>query len=84
MHNFTKAKNHAINELWDMNKRAIKSTDNLNFNRREDIPTHQKNAFKNFVSSISDDEIIIISLLLILSEDCRDIWLFLALVYILL
>lgn len=37
----------------------------------------------NFGLNLSSDDILILGLVLILSEDCNDIWLFLALLYIL-
>ncbi len=83
MHNFSKAKESAINEMRKMNKKAIHSERS---STRSNMPNQNKtikNAYGSFGTTISDDDILIIGLLLVLSEDCRDTWLFLALVYIL-
>ncbi len=83
MHNFTQAKNKAINELLHMQNRATQSQDNKESVKQKAHPINHKKRPKNFGLSITDDELIIIGLLLILSEDCHDIWLFLSLIYIL-
>ncbi len=73
MHNFSQAKQNAINQMLDMNKKA-----------RQNAPTALKNSIGGSLTSISNDTILILGLLLILSQDCSDMWLFLALVYLLL
>ena len=83
MHNFLSAKENAINEMREMNKKAIyhgpsyKKSNNQNQNKT------LKNVYGNFGTTMSDDDILILGLLLVLSQDCRDMWLFGALVYIL-
>lgn len=83
MHSFSRDKQRAIAEMLDMNKKAL---------NRERLPqqnathnTHKplKNLSDNSGLTISSDGMLIIGLILILSEDCRDMWLFLALMYIL-
>lgn len=83
MHNFSRDKQRAITEMLDMNKKAIKSN---TFSADKTAAEHKnppKNSFVKSGLSMSGDEILIIGLILILAEDCRDTWLFLALAYIL-
>lgn len=83
MHNFISLKENAINEMREMNKKAtykeplVAKTRQINQNKT--LKNHQKNFFAN----MSDDDILIIGLILVLYGDCRDTWLFLALAYIL-
>lgn len=83
MHNFSKAKINAINELNEMHKRASKNSTNTQQNRVKSTAYITNNTFKKFNLNLSDDDIVIIGLFLILSKDCNDIWLFLSLLYIL-
>ena len=83
MHNFLKAKTTAINELHEMQKRAVKSTDTSSQNTAK-IPINKNKNMSNFLSlPMSNDDIVILGLILILSKDCHDKWLFWALLYIL-
>lgn len=84
MHNFTARKNRAIDELKQMNQRAPKN--DVIF---KDIPPQTphlngKTGHANFNFLSSGDDLLIIGLIIILYEDCHDMWLFLALIYILL
>ena len=83
MHNFSSLKNRAINELWDMNKRATQNEPQKQQNTAQNTHNHIKNLSDSFRLSLSNDDIIIVGLVLILAEDCPDNWLFLALLYIL-
>ena len=83
MHSFQKAKTNAINELNEMKKRAC---ENGGVFGEEQLITPHKNekvSGKNLGVHLSSDDLIIIGLILILSKDCKDTWLFLALIYIL-
>ncbi len=79
MHNFSQAKQNAIEQLREMNKKADRTERNLKQN------THNppKKSPNNFVALSSNDDMLIIGLILILTGDCQDKWLFLALLYIL-
>ena len=81
MQNFSNLKNRAINEMLKMNEKASKTTDLKEDNqaKKEQIK-HKKTIFDIF---FSNDELLILALVLILSKDCNDYWLFLALLYIL-
>ena len=79
MHNFSNLKNNAINEMLEMNKRARKSAVIPPQNKTKSDKTHELKA--NF--SFSADELLVLGLVLILSKDCDDNLLFLALLYIL-
>lgn len=83
MHNFSKAKLSAINELHEMQKRACKNTDSKPQNTGLFSTNNDKSASQFFSLPISNDDLVIIGLILILSKDCRDKWLFLSLLYIL-
>lgn len=84
MHNFKAAKKRAIDQMYEMNKKACESNDFKDVERLNSTTNNGNNLLKNFNISVSDDELIVIGLLLILSKDCSDTWLFLALLYILL
>lgn len=84
MHNFAERKNRAIDELKKMNNQAANKN-----NFCHDIPMKTqrfsgKSQSFNFDFLTSNDDLLILGLILILYEDCQDIWLFLALIYILL
>ncbi len=79
MQNFSNLKNRAINEMLEMNERAAK-TEHFKDECRENA---NKITTKNKSNSFSNDEMLILALVLILSKDCSDYWLFLALLYIL-
>ena len=84
MHNFDTAKKQAIDKLYEMNKRATKTN---NFKAENSANKTTKNAQAPTLSLnqlLSNDELIIMGLFLILSKDCHDNWLFLSLLYILL
>ena len=83
MQGFGDLKNRAINEMWDMNRRAAQNGPKTTKLPLQNNGKAQKNFVKNFGLSFSDDDILIMGLLLILAEDCHDTWLFLALLYIL-
>ena len=83
MHNFSRDKQRAITEMLDMNKKALKSDA---FSADKSAVKHKnppQNSLAKSGLSMSEDEILIIGLILILAKDCRDTWLFLALAYIL-
>ena len=86
MQNFSKLKNQAIEQMRKMNQRASKDCENTqsqpSFQAKKQNKSH-KILEKNILNIPSNDDLIIIGILLILGEDCRDIWLFLALLYIL-
>ena len=84
MHNFAARKNCAINELKQMNKRATKNDSSCKETPIETASCSGKRVSYKFDISPSGDNLLIIGLLIILYEDCQDIWLFLALIYILL
>ena len=84
MHNFTTRKNRAIDELKEMNKRATK-TDESCGDKRVNSPCNSDNSGRfNITFLTSNDDLLILGLIIILYEDCQDILLFLALIYILL
>lgn len=82
MHNFNRDKQRAIQQLREMNKRASVSAPKKEA-KPHDIP-HKRTPFvlQNFSFSMSDDELLFLGLLVILSKDCDDTLLFLALFYI--
>ena len=84
MHNFASRKNRAIDELKQMNKRAPKN--NVVFEESPLQTPHLsgKSERVNFNFLSTGDDLLIIGLIVILYEDCHDLWLFLALIYILL
>lgn len=84
MHSFSECKNRAINELHEMSKRATQTTHFTGKNNKNHTENSHNFSPLNLVASLSNDEIIIVGLVLILSKDCSDYWLFLALLYILL
>lgn len=83
MHNFLLAKQNAIEQMLDMNKKALQSGVTPQQNTTQNTHKPHTELHNNFGVTLSNDDIIIIGLILILSTDCRDMWLFLALVYIL-
>lgn len=83
MHNFSRDKQRAITEMLNMNKKALKS-DAFSADKSAVKPKKlPQNLLAKSGLSMSGDELLIIGLILILAEDCRDTWLFLALAYIL-
>lgn len=83
MHNFSRDKQRAIEQMLDMNKRASQAEPPPQQSTSQNTHKSLKNLFNNSRLTISHDDILIIGLIIILSEDCHDIWLFLALLYIL-
>lgn len=83
MHNFSAHKQRAIEQMLDMNKKALQTEPLLQQNTVPNTHKAFNNLSDNLRLSISSDDILVIGLILILSEDCRDMWLFLALLYIL-
>lgn len=82
MHNFSNQKNRAINEMLNMSKRASQTIPNNCKNKPEKTKIQSKKIpNKNFL--IANDDMLILGILLILAEDSCDLWLFLALIYIL-
>jgi hypothetical protein len=83
MQAFSNLKNRAINEMLEMNERAAK----IGGSKAEKGESVKQNANKIRIEkgglSFSNDELLVLSLILILSKDSRDYWLFLALLYIL-
>lgn len=80
MQNFSKIKNEAIKELHEMSRKATEKQPFATKISRE----NNKNSSNNFGLSLSNDDLLILGLILILHQDCYDKWLFLALLYILL
>lgn len=84
VHNYSIKKQHAINEMREMNKRATKKheiTQDTNVTHKSNIAGY---AFLPFESlRIDSDTIIILALILILVDNNTDKLLLLALVYIL-
>ena len=83
MHNFSQDKKRAIEQMLDMNKKAVNRESVLPQNTANNVNKSPQNHLGKFSMSMSQDDILIIGLILILSGDCRDMWLFLALLYIL-
>lgn len=83
MQGFTNLKNRAINELWDMNKRSTQAEQKPAQFMAKSHHQATQNLFGSFGLSLSNDDLLIVGMLLILADDCRDMWLFLALLYIL-
>lgn len=83
MHNFSEAKQNAIEQLREMNKKAVQTGDSPKQDTSKSTHKPLKNLPNNFAMLSSNDDMLIIGLILILSGDCRDMWLFLALMYIL-
>lgn len=83
MHKFSHDKQRAIEQLREMNKRAVKTEPLTAESTAQNSKKASKNLSDNFKISMSSDDILIVALILILSQDCHDKWLFLALFYIL-
>lgn len=83
MHKFSHDKQRAIEQLREMNKRAVKTEPLTTDGTAQNSKKASKNLSDNFKISMSSDDILIVALILILSQDCHDKWLFLALFYIL-
>ncbi len=79
MHEFSKLKDQAILELQKMNKQASKKQ---SFSPKIKC-NNESNLFKNFTALLSDEDLLIIGLILILHQNHSDKWLFLSLLYIL-
>ncbi len=83
MQNFSNLKNRAINEMLEMNERAAKTGhSNVEFQEKTKQVPHKIHT-ENTSVCFSNDEILILGIVFILSKDCSDYWLFLALLYIL-
>lgn len=80
MHNFSDAKNRAVQELFDAAGRATTPHSKTSQNQRSALP---KQPF-NLINFNSEDDLLIIGLILILYKESTDFLLFLALIYILL
>lgn len=83
MHSFSTAKQLAIEQMLDMNKKASQTGTLPRRNAEQKTHKELKNSLNGSRPEISYDAILIIGLILILSEDCHDMWLFLALLYVL-
>ena len=79
---FSKLKNQAIEQMREMNCRASKSVDHSQQKSNAQPNISTQNLLGNIPFPATNDNLIIMGILLILGEDCRDIWLFLALLYI--
>ena len=79
MHNFSNRKKNAINEMFEMNKRATKTEEKTHQNASK----HEKIQKGKQDFLFGEDEMLVLGLILILSKDCNDMVLFLALLYIL-
>ncbi len=80
MQDFSRIKNEAIKELQEMNKKAAE--------KQSVVQKISHNSHKNLINSfnllLSNDDLLILGLILILYQDSFDKWLFFALLYILL
>lgn len=83
MHNFSAHKQRAIEQIFEMNKKAAQPEAQPQQNTMRNMYNSVKKSPNNFGVNFSNDDMLIMGLILILSEDCRDMWLFLALIYIL-
>ncbi len=83
MQDFFSIKNRAIDELLKMNKQASIKGDNKVVRVEKSSENQNKVTTQNKGLSLSGDELLILGLVLILSNDSHDMWLFLALLYIL-
>lgn len=83
MQDFSSIKNRAIDELFKMNKQASKICNNEDKKAEKSSKNRHKITTTNKGLSLSSDELLILGLALILSNDSHDMWLFLALLYIL-
>lgn len=83
MQDFSSIKNRAIDELFKMNKQASKVRNNGNRKAEKSGENQHKITIANSGLSLSSDELLILGIVLILSNDSHDMWLFLALLYIL-
>ncbi len=84
MHNFSKDKQRAIEQMLDMNRRA--QSQNKNFQNKSYPLVYRKSStdINPFFELLNQpDTLIILGLILILAEDNTDMLLLLALVYIL-
>lgn len=79
MHNFSETKNRAVQELFETARRADATHQKTQQNPHCALP---KPSF-NFINLNSQDDLLIIGLILILYKDSTDFLLFLALIYIL-
>lgn len=84
MHNFSQHKQRAITEMLEMNKKSAQPRAQSQQNTASNGYNSVKKLPQNFGIHFSNDDMLIMGLIVILSEDCRDTWLFLALIYILL
>lgn len=80
MQNFSQAKKLAAEEILNISKRAASTSSKYAQNPLNNM---QNNIF-NSINLHSDDNLLIIGLIIILYKDSHDILLFLALIYILL
>ncbi|MBR3591338.1 MAG: hypothetical protein IKL46_00590 [Clostridia bacterium] len=83
MQDFSSIKNRAIEELFKMNKQASKVRNSGNRKAEKSGENQHKITIANGGLSLSSDELLILGIVLILSNDSHDMWLFLALLYIL-
>lgn len=82
MHNFSSAKQRAIQQMREMNKRSSPQVKTESPKKREILHKQPLFSLQNFSFPLSDDELLFLGLIMILSKDCDDTWLFLALFYI--
>lgn len=83
MQSFSNLKNRAINEMLKMNERAAKTGDSQPEKQEGVKRIPVKNHTEKMSVNFSNDELLVLVLVLILSKDSSDYWLFLALLYIL-
>lgn len=83
MQDFSSIKNRAIDELFKMNEQASKISNNSDRKAEKSGENQHKVIAASNGLSLSSDELLILGVVLILSNDSHDMWLFLALLYIL-
>ncbi len=85
MHNFSAQKQRAINQINEMQKRAIRPKNEPRPIKKAPAPTQKAPQNLPFLTNLSlnDDTLIILGLILILSSEKSDMLLILALAYIL-
>lgn len=82
MHNFYSDKQRAVEQLREMNKRASQKAAKTEAKPPESKHNNMPFISPNFSIPLSNDDLLFIGLIMILSKDCHDTWLFLALFYI--
>lgn len=82
MHDFYRDKQRAVEQLREMNNRASQNAEKAQAKTPEYTPNRAPFLSPKLSFSLSDDDLLFIGLIMILSKDCHDTWLFLALFYI--